>query len=88
MQTIVSDTTTLIILSKIDRYDLLKNLFNKVYLPSSVAKEINAKSNGIKNFLSKDEALSILDEIKSMKFRIFAKLEEEFKKILFSKHFF
>jgi len=47
MQTIVSDTTTLIILGKIDRYDLLKNLFSKIYIPSIVVKEISAKSDGV-----------------------------------------
>ena len=47
MQTIVSDITTLIILGKIDRYDLLKNLFSKIYIPLIVVKEISAKSDGI-----------------------------------------
>ena len=158
MQTIVSDTTTLIILGKIDRYDLLKNLFSKIYIPSVLAKEISAKSDGVyekikansffevkeisniellkildglldrgeieaiilakelnlillidekkgrkiakdmglniigllgvlilnvkKDFISTDEAFSILNEIKSMKFRVSKKLEEEFKKVL------
>ena len=158
MQTIVSDTTTLIILGKIDRYDLLKNLFSKIYIPSIVVKEISAKSDGVyekiianslfevkeisniellkildglldrgeieaiilakelnlillidekkgrkiakdmglniigllgvlilnvkKDFISRNEAFSILNEIKSMKFRVSKKLEEEFRKVL------
>ena len=38
---IVSDSTTLIILSDLKRLDLLENLFKKVYIPSSVYKEVN-----------------------------------------------
>jgi len=35
-----------------------------------------------KGFISRDEAFSILSEIKKMKFRVAKRLEEEFKKIL------
>ena len=45
--TIVSDSTTLIILGKIERYDLLENLFDKVYIPSEVIREVSQKSDGV-----------------------------------------
>ncbi len=45
--TIVSDSTTLIILGKIERYDLLENLFDKVYIPSEVMREVSKKSDGV-----------------------------------------
>ncbi|MCV6606983.1 MAG: hypothetical protein OIF32_02130 [Campylobacterales bacterium] len=38
---IVSDSTTLIILSDLKRLDLLENLFDKILIPSSVYKEVN-----------------------------------------------
>jgi len=46
-QSIISDTTTLIILGKINRYDLLENIFDKIYLPTEVTKEISIKADGI-----------------------------------------
>jgi len=36
MQSIVSDTTILIVLGKLGRYDLLQNLFSKIYIPQEV----------------------------------------------------
>ena len=47
MQSIVSDTTTLIILGKLKRYDLLENLFNNIYIPQEVLREVNIKSDGV-----------------------------------------
>jgi predicted nucleic acid-binding protein len=47
MNTIVSDTTTLIVLSKLDRYDLLKNVFEKVFIPKAVITELSKKPDGI-----------------------------------------
>lgn len=47
MQSIVSDSTTLIILGKLGRYELLKNLFSKIYIPQEVMKEIAIKSDGV-----------------------------------------
>jgi len=41
---IVSDTTTLIILSDLKRFDLLSNLFQKIYVPKRVFEELNYKS--------------------------------------------
>ncbi len=45
---IVSDSTTLIILGKIKRFDLLENLFDTVYIPSEVMREVSRKSDGVK----------------------------------------
>ncbi len=47
MESIVSDTTTLIVLGKLDRYDLLENLFKKIYIPQEVMSEVSKKSDGI-----------------------------------------
>lgn len=40
---VVSDTTTLIVLQKRGRFDLLSNLFHDVLIPTSVFNEINHK---------------------------------------------
>jgi len=42
-QVIVSDTTALIILSKLNRLDLLSNLFERVILPQVVYDELTVK---------------------------------------------
>ena len=47
MQSIISDTTTLIILGKLKNYDLLSNLFSKIYIPKEVMNEISKKSDGV-----------------------------------------
>ena len=47
MQSIVSDATTLIILGKLNRYDLLENLFSKIYIPHAVINEVSKKSDGV-----------------------------------------
>ena len=47
MESIVSDATTLIVLGKLDRYDLLENLFKKIYIPQEVMREVSKKSDGI-----------------------------------------
>ena len=44
---IVSDTTTLIVLGKLNRYDLLSNLFKKIYIPQEVMHEVIRKDDGI-----------------------------------------
>jgi len=51
VESIVSDTTTLIILGKLGRYELLGNLFDKVYIPHEVMNEISKKSDGIYDVL-------------------------------------
>ena len=40
---IVSDSTTLIILFDLERLELLSNLFDEIYIPSSVYREITVK---------------------------------------------
>ena len=40
---VVSDATTLIVLEKRGRFDLLANLFHEVLIPTSVFNEINHK---------------------------------------------
>ena len=47
---VVSDATTLIVLEKRGRFDLLANLFHEVLIPISVFNEINHKGRSIKNF--------------------------------------
>lgn len=42
-QAIISDATTLIVLSRLERFDLLANLFEQVLIPQSVYDEISAK---------------------------------------------
>ena len=44
MNCVVSDATTLIVLSKIDRFDLLSNIWERVYVPQEVWDEINVKA--------------------------------------------
>jgi predicted nucleic acid-binding protein len=42
---IISDSTTLIILFDLNRIDLLKNLFDKIYIPEKVYEEITYKES-------------------------------------------
>ena len=59
MQSIVSDTTTLIILGKLGRYDLLENLFSKIYIPQEVIKEISIKSDGVYEEIGKSRLFEL-----------------------------
>jgi predicted nucleic acid-binding protein len=59
MTSIVSDTTTLIILGKLQRYDLLENLFKTIYIPSMVIKEIAKKSDGIEKLIQENNLFEI-----------------------------
>ena len=59
MQSIVSDTTTLIILGKLGRYDLLENLFSKIYLPQEVMREVSIKSDGVDEEIEKNELFEV-----------------------------
>jgi len=47
MTSIVSDTTTPIVLGKLERYDLLSNLFEKIYIPDAVIQEVLKKEDDI-----------------------------------------
>ena len=42
---IISDSTTLIILNDLKRFDLLSNIFEKVYIPKKVFEEVSFKNN-------------------------------------------
>lgn len=42
---IISDSTTLIILSDLKRFNLLSNIFEKVYIPKKVFEEVSYRSN-------------------------------------------
>ena len=44
---IVSDTSSLIILSQLDQLALLENLFNQVQIPQRVGQELQAKEDGV-----------------------------------------
>jgi predicted nucleic acid-binding protein len=57
---IISDSTTLIILSDFDRLDLLENLFEKVFVPLGVYEEINFKRKiDLPNFI---EVIKVRDD--------------------------
>ena len=42
---IVSDSTTLIILTDLNRFELLTNLFDEIIIPNAVYQEVNAKQS-------------------------------------------
>ena len=66
MRSIVSDSTTLIMLGKIKRYDVLENLFNTIYIPSEVMHEVSQKSDGISSKIMANmlfETRSITDSV-------------------------
>ena len=45
MTVVASDSTTLIVLSDMNRFDLLGSIFAKVYIPQTVLAEISSKNN-------------------------------------------
>jgi len=47
VESIVSDASTLIVLGKLNRYNLLENLFTKIYIPQAVLIEVSKKSDGV-----------------------------------------
>ena len=59
MQSIVSDSTTLIILGKLRRYDLLENIFNKIYIPKEVIKEVSIKADGVYEEIKKSSIFEV-----------------------------
>jgi len=64
---IVSDSTTIIILSNFDRFELLSNIFPKIIIPQAVYGELNAKVKAdLPPFIKvKDVGSSkLLDELK------------------------
>ena len=64
---IVSDSTTIIILSNFDRFELLSNIFPKIIIPQAVYEELNAKVKAdLPPFIKVKEVGSskLLDELK------------------------
>ena len=64
---IVSDSTTLIILSNFNRFELLSNIFPKIIIPQAVYQELNAKvKTTLPPFIEVQEVSSskLLDELK------------------------
>ena len=64
---IISDSTTLIILSNLDRFDLLSNIFPKIIIPQAVYEELNAKvKTTLPAFIEVKEVSSskLLEELK------------------------
>ena len=66
---VVSDSTTLIVLSDLQRLDYLKNLFTKIYIPKAVYDEISYKKEFVLpkyiEVLKVDET-ELLDELKML----------------------
>jgi len=61
MNSIVSDTTTLIVLGKIGRFDLLEKLFSKIYIPKEVFLEIAKKSDGIVDMIDNNTLFEVTE---------------------------
>ena len=49
MRKIISNSTPLIILSKIGELEILKNLYGEIIIPQVVFEEVTIKSDAIKN---------------------------------------
>lgn len=93
---IVSDTTPLISLMKIDRLDLLQQLFGEVQIPSTVFEELVSNSRfpnesrqirecifiKKENILSKEEVLKCIETLKITGRHISDKLYEQLIKKL------
>ena len=63
---IISDSTTLIILLDLDRFELLSNIFPKVYVPQSVFEEVTFKNHSaLPEFIEviKVEQEALLDDL-------------------------
>lgn len=61
MRKVISNSTPLIILSKIDELEILKNLYGEIIIPQAVFEEITIKSDTIKN-LSLIKILEVQDK--------------------------
>ena len=57
---IISDTSSLIILSKLERLALLDHLFDKVLIPKRVAKELQAKEDSVYKTIISQELFKIV----------------------------
>jgi len=66
---IVSDSTTIIILSNLDRFDLLSKLFTEIIIPQAVYQELNTKiSTELPSFITikKIKPSKVFDDIISL----------------------
>ncbi len=61
MRKIISNSTPLIILSKIGELEILKNLYEEIIIPQAVFEEVTIKSDAIKN-LSWIKILEVQDK--------------------------
>ena len=59
MNIVISDTTTLIILAKSDKLDLLSNLFQQIFIPKAVEDELNFKDDIVKYRIEKFNKISV-----------------------------
>lgn len=62
---IVSDTTSLIVLEKLQRFDLLCQLFDRVLIPEVVLGELKVGSPRVELLLRDHECLEVVDSTKS-----------------------
>jgi len=59
MKLIISDTTALIILAKINHLDLLTNIIDKVYVPKAVMREIQYKNDMVKVLIESSDFIEV-----------------------------
>ncbi|MFO8240419.1 MAG: hypothetical protein R6T90_05425 [Dissulfuribacterales bacterium] len=62
MHKVVSNTTPIISLLKLNRLELLQNIYNQIYIPTAVYNEIEAgKTKGYYKDLSKVDWINIIE---------------------------
>jgi uncharacterized protein len=59
-QAIISDSSSLIMVTKLERLDLLLNLFAHIYIPQRVAEEITAKESNVARAVLNHPAFSVI----------------------------
>jgi len=59
MKVIISDSTALITLAKTDHLELLSNVFEKVYIPMAVKKELSQKRDGLKEAIENSSFIEV-----------------------------
>src|SRR6056297_3487405 len=77
MHKIVSNTTPIISLLKLNRLDFLQKLYKQIYIPTAVYKEIEAgKSKGYYKDLSKVDWINIIEIQDKQAVKYFLDLDE------------
>lgn len=77
MLKIVSNTTPIICLLKLNRLELLQRLYNQIYIPTAVFKEIEAgKAKGYYKALSKIDWINIIETQDKQAVKYFLDLDE------------